>query len=74
MTKINKTAARNLYNLHRSFIIVPCKCAPTSMFASTIDGRWYRPINRAFDSFVAEFTYYNCNAETGRYCHFYIPD
>ena len=75
MTRISKAAARKLWENNSNFIIVPCKLSPyglgaldTSCDLSTedIDNR------RSFDKLINEFTFYNCNSETGRYPAFYI--
>lgn len=68
MERINKSQARKLHAQHQSYIIVPCKCAPTSMFAVKVQPGW---CDRNFDTLVNEFTFYNCNSELGRYIHYY---
>jgi hypothetical protein len=71
MKKINKSAARKLYMQKKSFIIVPCKCAPTSIFALEVKSGW---MFRNFDVFYNEFYFYNCNSETGNYPAFYVKE
>ena len=69
MKKITKAAARKMYANKQTFIMVPCKCAPTSIFAVEMKPGW---MFRNFDVMYNEFLYYNCNPETGRYISFYI--
>lgn len=71
MKKINKSTARKLYAQKKSFIIVPCKCAPTSTFAVKMKPGW---MFRNFDVFYNEFYFYNCDPETGRYPAFYVKE
>lgn len=69
MKKITKATARKMYANKQTFIMVPCKCAPTSIFAVEMKPGW---MFRNFDVMYNEFAYYNCNPETGRYISFYI--
>ena len=71
MKKISKASARKLYAQKKSFVIVPCKCAPTSTFAIEMKPGW---MFRNFDVMYNEFLYYNCNPETGRRIAFYIEE
>ena len=71
MKKINKATARELYNQKKSFIMVPCKMRPDSMFAVEMKSGW---MFRNFDVMYNEFLYYNCNPETGRYIAFYTKE
>ena len=67
--RIRKNAARALFEQHKPVIIIPCKCR--------IGSAWFtghEMVNdgsRGFDQFVNEFSYYNCNYETGYYPAFY---
>ena len=64
MTKINKTAARKLWNEGKEFTIVACNLRPS----------WTKNY-RDFDQFVDQFTVFNCgNNETGRYPAYYVED
>lgn len=69
MKKINKTAARKLYEQKIPFIVVPCNMRPDSVFAMKI-----RHFFKTFNNFYNEYCYYNCNNENGRYPSFYIED
>lgn len=71
MKQINKVVARKMYAEHKPFIIVPCKCAPQSMFAVKMQPGW---MFRNFNNFYNEFCYYNCNKDTGYYPRFYIEE
>lgn len=69
MEKINVTRARKLFNSGKHIIIVPCKCSPESIFAYHAIPEF---IYGSFDQMIAEFSYYNCNAETGRLLNYYL--
>ena len=71
MKKITKAAARKMYANKQTFIMVPCKCAPTSIFAVEMKPGW---MFRNFDVMYNEFLYYNCNPETGKYIAFYTKE
>lgn len=74
MTRISKAVARKLWENNGNFIIVPCKLSPyglgaldTSCDLSSEDAECRRP----FDKLINEFSYYNCNRETGLCPAFY---
>jgi len=71
MKKITKATARKMYNNKQSFIMVPHKMHPNSIFAVEIKPGW---MFRNFDVMYNEFRYYNCNPETGYYIAFYIKE
>lgn len=73
MKKINKAAARKLYNTGGSFWIVACNLRPqcgilvgSSSFEKLAD--------IPFDTMVNSFEYYNCDNDVGRYAAFYTDD
>lgn len=66
--RINKKAARKLYNSGVEILIIPCKCSP---LAAWFTGITLNNTGRPFDVLVNEFIYYNCNYETGYYPAFY---
>ena len=75
MKRISKNAARKLWESNQNFTMVPCKLSPyrlgalcTNCDLSSEDIE----CRRSFDKLVNEFTFYNCNNETGRYPAFYI--
>ena len=73
LRKINARTARRLYAESRPFIMVPCKCGPTSMLAYRLNRESYETLgNDPFISAVNAFRYYNCNAETGYRVAFYM--
>ena len=71
MKKINKATARKLYAQKTPFIMVPNKCAPTSIFALEIKPGW---MFRNFDVMYNEFLFYNCNKDTGWRIAFYTKE
>ena len=71
MKKINKAAARKLFNSGAAVMIAACKMNPCSAW---FGGCWIQSgedVNN-FDLVVNTFEAYNCSAETGRYAAFYI--
>lgn len=76
MKRISKATARKLWNNNEDFIIIPCNMRPTNIWGSmhTRTDCYEEDINerRPFDVFVNEFTFYNCNRETGLYPAFYV--
>ena len=67
--RINKSAARKLYNTGRQFWI-------TAVNMPFKNGLLVDPMREpytdlTFDDLCNRFEYYNCNNETGRYCAFY---
>lgn len=66
--KIDKRAARKLYDNNQPVFIIPCKCSPGAMW---LTGFEMVKEDQTFDQFVNAFTYYNCNYELGYYPAFY---
>lgn len=66
--RIDKRAARKLYNNNIPVLIIPCKCSPAGAW---VTGFIMTKEDRTFDQFVNEFTYYNCCYELGYYPAFY---
>lgn len=73
MQKINKAAARKLYNTNRPFWIVACNLRPQCgiLIGST---SFEHMADISFDDMVNSFEYYNCSNDTGRYAAFYTDD
>lgn len=67
--RINKKAARKLYNNNVDILIIPHKCNP---LAAWFIGITLNNNGRSFDSIVNEFIYYNCNYAMGYYPAFYM--
>lgn len=73
MKKINKTAARKLYNAGTTITIIPCNMLVSSPWYAT--PRYN--INRDFlnfDNLCNEISAYNCNNETGNRLVYYIME
>ena len=71
MQKINRQRAKRLYETGLTIYLMPCKKALNSFWIQP------QPINlthhqRTFINLVANFEYYNCAGECGKYAHFYI--
>ena len=75
--RVNKPTARKMYNRGFTIEIIPCKVLFTKdEFA------WIKPFvtnikdstesENKFDRMVNAFEYYNCNAETGYFAHYYV--
>lgn len=73
MKRINKTAARKLYNEKKEFWITACNMRPE--YGILIGSVSFEHLtNIRFDTMVNNFAYYNCDNERGRYPAYYIED
>lgn len=70
--KISKYSAKSRYERGESVTLCPSKCYPhTGPFSCAIEvSKTDR--DREFSRLVNEFSYYNCNSETGNGVHFYV--
>lgn len=86
-TRISKRAAEKLYNAGKTVRICACKLSPVNSWGMYADAnsRDYTTVstdgfnttvarNRAFETVVNAFRYYNCSHETGRYPAFYVKE
>lgn len=69
--KVSRPIARRLfYNRGHDVYIIPCKMRFDNIYLSPLkinNESGYR-----FEHLVNDYEYYNCNAETGYYCSFYV--
>lgn len=85
--RISKKAAEKLYNAGKTVRICAVNVSPVNVWGayadcnraehSPVSGDGFNtvvPRNRAFETVVNAFTFYNCNAETGKYPAFYIRE
>lgn len=73
MQKINKAAARKLYNTNQPFWIVACNLRPE--YGILIGSASFEHMaDILFDNMVNSFEYYNCSNNTGRYAAFYTDN
>lgn len=76
MVKINKTKARNQFNLGIDVYIIPCKMRLDNMWMPQQKINKYELLKLdddiTFDKFINGFEHYNCNNELGYYTSFYI--
>lgn len=70
--RIDKRAARKLFNEKKPVLIIPHKCAPGGVWFTGIEME--NDGSRTFDEFCNEFIYYNCNSQTGKYPAFYVEE
>ena len=72
--KVTKPTAKKLFEKGEDILVCACKMNPSSLWRPfTVANKrnsWYCD----FEKFINEFTFYNCNAETGRYPHFYVEE
>lgn len=79
MIRIKKPLARKMFYSGHTVTIVPCKCgvnnevakAELNLTCGIVDPL---AIENRFDRLVNEFTYGNCNVETGYYVHYYVTE
>ena len=85
MQKIKSiTTAKKLFEVGHKIRIVPNKINPNNMWGLCADIKKidYVPIESIyninyyndFNRIINDFSYYNCNNETGLYCSFYLLD
>ena len=80
-TRISKSEARKLFNAERPITLCPVKLRPGYPFAphcrifpdlKNCGNVYTDTLDKLFDLYVNEFTFYNCNVnETGYYPAFY---
>lgn len=86
-TRISKRAAEKLYNAGETVRICACKLSPVNVWGAYSDAnnRDFTAVsgdgfnttvarNRAFETVVNAFRFYNCNHETGYYPAFYVRE
>lgn len=75
MKRISKAAARKIWNNGENFIMVPCKLSPKGLGACftrcDLSNDWQHD---SFDALINEFSFYNCNRETGQHVAFYLEE
>ena len=69
LVRVRNEVARKLYNAGYEVALMPCKLR--------FDNGWVSPFiikddNETFSHKINDFTYYNCNSETGYYPHYYV--
>lgn len=69
--RVRKNVARKLFDAGKNVYAMPCRLR--------VDNAWIPPLmvysgdmDETFDQICNAIEYYNCNAETGRYLHFYV--
>ena len=73
MKRINKAAARKMYNNGQSFWITACNMpAECGILIGSLSFEKLTEV--PFDTMVNSFEYYNCFSETGRYAAFYTNE
>ncbi|SCJ99956.1 Uncharacterised protein [uncultured Eubacterium sp.] len=74
LERVSKTRAKQLYNNGFSVLFIPCKLNPENNFYNL--GIWENIFLQgqynSFEELENAFTFYNCNAETGKYIAFYV--
>lgn len=73
--RIQKRAARKIYESGEIVYLCPCKLRPGEPWYPEVpitlsDGTRYAPV--AFDNAVDQFEFYNCKGEAGSYASYYI--
>ncbi|MCQ2978073.1 MAG: hypothetical protein MJ232_08670 [archaeon] len=72
--RINKTAAKKLYDNGGEIYFIPCKLDPDNNFycLGIWESKFLNGQYADFEKLCNYFTSYNCNNETGLYIAFYI--
>ena len=73
MIRIRKNEARKLFDNYVPVYLIPCKLNPGPWvgYGVKVEKDSDRQLFDDFDDVVNVFEYYNCNAETGLYVHYY---
>ena len=72
--RINKAAARRLFNEGKEFWIAACNMRPECGLLINCKVGYVSCEWKDFETFLNCFTYYNCNNETGRYPAYYVEE
>lgn len=75
LERINKRAAKKIYNSGVEVLFIPCRLNPENNFFNL--GIWINKNMQGyyhfeFETIVNEFEWYNCRSDTGLYTAFYI--
>ena len=73
MKRVNRRTAERLYNSGVAVGLCPCKMDPENPYFNML--AWVNnsiESDKSFESLCNAFSWYNCNAETGRYIAFYV--
>ena len=72
--KVNKITAQKLINAGYTIKMLPCKMRFGSLWfePAYIDKNKLDKWDITFEQFINEYTFYNCNAEQGKYPHYYL--
>lgn len=82
--RIHKAKAKSLYRQGNTVYMIPVNMRPDNMFMPAMpfsnrlsndnDNGMFGNVASTFEKRVNAYTYYNCNAETGKYPAFYIKE
>lgn len=82
--RITKPNARKMYNSGITIRLLPCKVGESVLTGVPNDFDWIKPVEismftstdeiNKFDRAVANYTYYNCNADLGYYPHYFVSE
>ena len=71
MERVNKTRAEKLFKGGETILFIPCKLNPTSPWSIGVEVNT-NSTDCSFNELCNAITYYNCNAETGKYLAYYV--
>jgi len=71
LLKVNKAHAERLYNSGHTIFIHPCKMRLNNMWQSPYQAQRNEQHPEEFKKVDAEYTYYNCDSERGRYPNYF---
>lgn len=70
LKRISKQSAAKLHANGGRVYLLPCR--------TRLDTPWMRPYlvnpDEDFEKTVNSYTYYNCNAELGKYCSYFVEE
>lgn len=70
--QVQKRTAKKMFDKGLTIYIQTSNFYPFGNWSNCFDININKHFDSKFDTYVNQFEYYNCNAETGLYTHFYI--
>lgn len=70
IVKVDKRTASKEYSKGNTIYLLPSKAAPGSIWISPTSVN--NQCGRSFDALINEYSYYNCNKETGLRVNYYL--
>lgn len=70
LIKVDKRTARKEFNKGNAIHLLPSRIAPGNLWVEPLSVN--KQCGKSFDTLINEYSYYNCNRETGLRVNYYI--